>query len=74
MTTPHADNIVLNGNIVAEYPVDESQDNSNAGDAIEHEWKGYHVEVITWNALSLDHDIGEIAVSKVWRDDDESDL
>jgi hypothetical protein len=48
-----------------QYPVDESQDNSNAGDAIVYEFMGHKFEVITWNEQAIDHKEGEKEMNKL---------
>jgi hypothetical protein len=62
---------ILDGDIVEEYPVDESIDNSNAGDAVVYEVNGRYFQVITWNDRALDHRAGSVEVNEVEVDDEE---
>ena len=54
-----------NGTIISSYPVDESQDVSNAGNATLYKYKGGICEIIEWNELAIEHKQGkkEIFVS-----------
>lgn len=53
------------GKILYEYPVDESQDNSNAGDAVEYSYKGKRYEIITWNSRAIEYKRGQQTISKL---------
>jgi len=64
--------IETNGTFVTEFPVDESMNNPNAGDAQvyivkENNPKRFAVyEVITWNSSAIDHKEGDKTVSEIY--------
>lgn len=53
------------GNELDRYPVDESQANANAGDAVLYELNGKKFEVITWNERADDHEPGFQTVNEM---------
>jgi hypothetical protein len=62
---------ILDGDIVDAYSVDESIDNSNAGDAIVYDVGGRHFRIITWNERALDHIAGDIDIDEVEVEDND---
>lgn len=71
MKLPTIDELENEGMIVESFPIDESLDNSNAGDASVYEYDGRLFQVIVWNDRALDHKNGEVEISELEVDDDE---
>jgi hypothetical protein len=57
----------MNGDLVDEYPVDESQTNSNAGDATVFFYKGYYYELIHWNNNAEYHNVNKPTINFLGR-------
>ena len=53
------------GDLIDEYPVDESQTNSNAGDAKVYAYLGEEYEITTWNDRANRHDEDEQEIAKL---------
>jgi hypothetical protein len=53
------------GNEVINYPVDESQTISNAGDAVQYTYEGKRYEIITWNENADEHDPESKTISEM---------
>jgi hypothetical protein len=62
---PSIDDVRHKGEFIDEYSVDESQDNSNAGNATLYDYKGKLYEVVVWNNRALDHQDGQITMNEV---------
>lgn len=56
---------IVDSEIVDRYPVDESANVCNAGDAVVYNYWGRKYEVITWNENAVEHESGEISVSNL---------
>jgi hypothetical protein len=50
---------------VINYPVDESQTISNAGDAVQYTYEGKRYEIITWNENADEHDPESKTISEM---------
>lgn len=57
--------IEADGEFIQDYPVDESQTNSNAGDAVVYWFDNGAYEIITWNERAENHKAGDKEISKV---------
>lgn len=55
--------IEFEGSLIDEYPVDESQTVSNAGDAKVYSYMNHMWEIITWNDEAEDHESGSQTVN-----------
>ena len=53
------------GDEISNYPVDESQTISNAGDAVQYMYSGKKYEVITWNQCADEHDPESKTISEL---------
>lgn len=53
------------GVIIDEYPVDESQEIINAGDAVVYEYNGRKYEIITWNEEAVKHRQGDKEINEI---------
>ena len=59
------DEIEEYGDELSNYPVDESQTISNAGDAVQYSYKGKVYEIITWNQCADEHDPDSKEISEL---------
>lgn len=59
------------GIVLEQYPVDESQSVSNAGDAVVYNWNDRFFEVITWRDNAEDHREGEVKISEIFHEDED---
>lgn len=62
---PRVKDIRTAGVLQQRYPVDESQSVSNAGDAEVWIYQGKRYEIITWNSLAVEHDVGSVTVTEL---------
>ncbi len=53
------------GDELSNYPVDESQTISNAGDAVQFMWNGKKYEIITWNECADEHEPESKTISEL---------
>ena len=53
------------GEFIDAYPVDESQQISNAGDASRYEYGGSIYEIITWNQCADEHEPESKTISEL---------
>jgi len=58
------------GDLIAEYSVDESQAVSNAGDGKLYSYKGKKYKVITWNSEAMENEAGDKQISELCNDDE----
>lgn len=58
------------GNKIDSYPIDESMDNPNAGDAVVYDYNGKKYQVITWNEKAEQQRAGDKTINEL-DDDDE---
>lgn len=71
MEMPSIKRIMHKGEAIEEYPVDEGQDNANAGNATLYSLDGRLFQVVVWNDRAIDHTDGEVTVTEVEIDDDD---
>jgi len=62
---PNIQDVLENGEFLYDYPIDESQTNSNAGDAEVFEYEGKKYEIITWNDRAIEHEEGEKEIAEL---------
>ena len=58
------------GDLLSEYPVDESQQISNAGAGELYSYKGRKYEIITWNTEAMEHEDGEQEISEILEEEE----